>query len=603
MECVKSTELIDNNLKIPSKLRIIKNVSIVSFGYVLLFTAYNALSMLQSTMNQDEGIGVISQAVTYAAFCISSLLLPKYFITKYGCKLTILISMISYVPYIAANFYPHWITLIPSAISVGLGASLLWSSQCTYFNESSYMYSLHLTESTSQASEETSTNASDNVCYLRVSVENLKRQHLPKSDKSSKHTSHFPIKHEMQQVNNKQKEKIFTSNESNNYKCRVVNVVSNDLGSTKFSASKFKANLSELKGVSDFQSGSVFPSTNTGNVYDIAKFQKQQPKCESSHVGNIVTTPNKTKILESTTARFFGFHGLAYQSANIWGNLMSYYVLKQSTEFQNNTSNTSFLCGAAFCNLKQGSNPEKFMEPSNEMRYLLTGISVTLGLFGILLVLFFLDRLETNKEPEPFSLSTLTATFKFVKRKESSFLIPISFYIGMEQAFYIGDYTESYIGCAWGTYHVGLVTICYGCTCAVSSTLSGWLVKYVGRMTIILTAATVNVAANIILLLWHPDSTRPEMFFIVAAMWGILSGIIWSQIRAFYGILFKKDEEAAFAGFYLWDSLGYCLAFSYSNYICTSLKIYILLVVSSVGILGYLKTEVMHSRKSAKSER
>ncbi|KFM59430.1 UNC93-like protein, partial [Stegodyphus mimosarum] len=600
MESSKSAELMINNLKIPSKLRIIKNVSIISFGYALLFTAYNALSMLQSTMNQDEGIGIISQAVTYAAFCISSLLLPKYFITKYGCKLTILISMISYVPYIAANFYPHWITLIPSAISVGLGASLLWSSQCTYFNESSYMYSLHLTESIGQASEEISTSASNNVCHARDSVENLRFQHFANNDNSSKHTP--PIKLEMQQLNNKQKEKIFITNESNNYKCNVVNVVSNDLGSTKFSTSKFKPNLSELKRVSDFQSDSVLASTNNGNVFDLTNFKKKQPKRESFLSGSTVTTPNKTKILESTTARFFGFHGLAYQSANIWGNLMSYYVLKPSTEFQNNASNTSFQCGASFCNLKSNSYPEKIMEPSNEMRYLLTGISVTLGLFGIILVLLFLDRLETNKESE-FSLFSLIATFKFVKKKESSFLIPISFYIGMEQAFYIGDYTESYIGCAWGTHHVGLVSICYGCTCAVSSTLSGWLVKHVGRMPIILTAATVNVAASIILLLWHPDSAHPEMFFVVAAMWEILTGIIWSQIRAFYGILFKKDEEAAFAGFYLWDSLGCCLAFSYSNYICTSLKIYILLVVSSLGILGYLKTEAMYSRKSEKPDR
>ena len=50
------------------KLRIWKNVIILSFGFVLLFTAFQSISNLQSTMNKDEGLGTTSLAMVYGKF-------------------------------------------------------------------------------------------------------------------------------------------------------------------------------------------------------------------------------------------------------------------------------------------------------------------------------------------------------------------------------------------------------------------------------------------------------------------------------------------------------------------------------------------------------
>ena len=38
----------------------------------------------------------------------------------------------SYSTYIAAQFYPTYYTLIPSAVLVGLAGAPLWSAKCTY---------------------------------------------------------------------------------------------------------------------------------------------------------------------------------------------------------------------------------------------------------------------------------------------------------------------------------------------------------------------------------------------------------------------------------------------------------------------------------------
>ncbi|GBN53855.1 hypothetical protein AVEN_122944-1 [Araneus ventricosus] len=44
------------------------------------------------------------------------------------------------LPYISSNLYPTWITMLPAAVLRGIGTSLLWAAQCTYFNESFVLF-------------------------------------------------------------------------------------------------------------------------------------------------------------------------------------------------------------------------------------------------------------------------------------------------------------------------------------------------------------------------------------------------------------------------------------------------------------------------------
>ena len=76
--------------------------------------------------------GPTSLAATYAALVFSSLFLPTFLISKLTAKGTIVASMLCYSTYIAAQFYPTYYTLIPSAVLVGLAAAPLWSAKCTY---------------------------------------------------------------------------------------------------------------------------------------------------------------------------------------------------------------------------------------------------------------------------------------------------------------------------------------------------------------------------------------------------------------------------------------------------------------------------------------
>ncbi|XP_048699968.1 protein unc-93 homolog A isoform X2 [Caretta caretta] len=118
----------------------LKNVLVISFGFLLLFTAYGGLQSLQSSLHSEEGLGVASLSVIYAALILSSMFLPPILIKKLGCKWTIAGSMCCYIAFSLGNFYASWYTLIPTSIILGFGGAPLWSAKCTYLTIAGNLY-------------------------------------------------------------------------------------------------------------------------------------------------------------------------------------------------------------------------------------------------------------------------------------------------------------------------------------------------------------------------------------------------------------------------------------------------------------------------------
>ena len=102
-----------------NKRRVYKNIIVVSLGFLFLFTAFQALQNLQSSIHTDERLGLASLSVIYAALMISCMFVPPIAIGSLGCKYTIMVSMAGYLVYTIANFYPRWWTLIPASVILG----------------------------------------------------------------------------------------------------------------------------------------------------------------------------------------------------------------------------------------------------------------------------------------------------------------------------------------------------------------------------------------------------------------------------------------------------------------------------------------------------
>lgn len=57
---------------------------------------------------------------------------------------------------------------------------------------------------------------------------------------------------------------------------------------------------------------------------------------------------------------------------------------------------------------------------------------------------------------------------------------------------------------------------------------------------------------------------------------------------ALYGALFPNEAEAAFSNYRLWESIGFIVAFAWASFICIRIKLWVVLGILILGIIGYL---------------
>ena len=131
------------------KRAIYKNLLLISISFLLLFVAFESMSKLQSSINvvrriqnvkynqcmvllQVNNLGTWSNAAVYASLILSCMFMPSIMIRWLKVKWALVVCMLCYTTYIAAQFYPQFYTLLPTAFILGMGAAPMWSAKCTY---------------------------------------------------------------------------------------------------------------------------------------------------------------------------------------------------------------------------------------------------------------------------------------------------------------------------------------------------------------------------------------------------------------------------------------------------------------------------------------
>ena len=89
---------------------------------------------------------------------------------------------------------------------------------------------------------------------------------------------------------------------------------------------------------------------------------------------------------------------------------------------------------------------------------------------------------------------------------------------------------------------------------------------------------------------------KDYVFYLIPALWGIADSAWQTQVNSIYGVLFKDNQTPAFSNFRLWESLGFAISYAYSSYLCTSTKLYLLLVYLTFGMLGYYLVELIEAK-------
>jgi len=270
----------------------------------------------------------------------------------------------------------------------------------------------------------------------------------------------------------------------------------------------------------------------------------------------------------------------------------------------NHTVTTFETCGANFCVIASADNANLERPPDKEI-YTISTIYLACILGAVIIIALLLDPLSRYGEKRKGSESAkelsgvalLSATMNQCKKGNQQLLVPITVWIGMEQAFIGADFTQAYVSCAMGIHSIGYVMICFGVVNAICSIVFGSIMKYIGRVPIIALGTIVHGTIVIIMLYWRPHPEAPLVFFTIAGLWGVGDAVWQTQINGLYGLLFRRNKEAAFSNYRLWESAGFVIAYAYSTTLCARMKLYVLLGNLILGVIGYVVVEVRHRRK------
>ncbi|KAL5016512.1 hypothetical protein ScPMuIL_006101 [Solemya velum] len=120
-------------------LRELKITITVSLSFMMVYTAYLAIQNLQSSLNQEAGLGVVSLGCLYGSIILSGILTP--FVMRFiGAKTAMICAWVAHCIYTASNFYPTWGTLVPASVLLGILAAPLWTAQGLYITANSIAY-------------------------------------------------------------------------------------------------------------------------------------------------------------------------------------------------------------------------------------------------------------------------------------------------------------------------------------------------------------------------------------------------------------------------------------------------------------------------------
>ena len=110
-----------------SKRYVCGNVWGLGVALLLNMAAVLGLFGIQSSINRNESLGLVSLSVTSASSTVISFVTPGI-LSVFGTKFSLVIGFACRLIYTICNYYPTWYTLIPGAVLSGLGGTITWAS-------------------------------------------------------------------------------------------------------------------------------------------------------------------------------------------------------------------------------------------------------------------------------------------------------------------------------------------------------------------------------------------------------------------------------------------------------------------------------------------
>ncbi|XP_068634756.1 UNC93-like protein 3 [Aristolochia californica] len=108
-----------------------RDVHILSFAFLFIFSAYGAVQNLESTANKEKDLGTTSMGILYLSFTFFSLVASSM-VRVLGLKKSLVLGTTGYWIFIASHLKPTLYTMVPASVYLGFAASIIWVGQGTY---------------------------------------------------------------------------------------------------------------------------------------------------------------------------------------------------------------------------------------------------------------------------------------------------------------------------------------------------------------------------------------------------------------------------------------------------------------------------------------
>lgn len=154
------------------------------------------------------------------------------------------------------------------------------------------------------------------------------------------------------------------------------------------------------------------------------------------------------ETMDKTLSNLFGIFCMAFQSTQVWGNLISSLVFQQ-TKITREETNLTF-CGAEDCPWDKApaahgnSSSSTAGMPETELINMLTGIYLGCPVIGLLITIILLKPIKSSMSDTGVTLKTrLLSTVRLLcTNLNMLMLVPFSLYTGMEQVVIYAEFTN-----------------------------------------------------------------------------------------------------------------------------------------------------------------
>ncbi|KAJ1358080.1 Ion channel regulatory protein unc-93 [Parelaphostrongylus tenuis] len=308
--------------------------------------------------------------------------------------------------------------------------------------------------------------------------------------------------------------------------------------------------------------------------------------------------------------RFFGYFFMIVHSGQVFGNLLSSYIMTAAMKVPDPIDEVYKTCGHSFpLNLSELSEIAALnLERPHQRVYLSVCLTyLACAIVAVMIVSMFLNALHkdvVNRGRAPmFDAPILKQTLKNCRNIKIMLLVPLTAFNGVEQAFVIGIFTKAFVGCGIGVPQIGFVCTAFGISDAICSLVFGPLIKLFGRMPLFVFGAVNNMLMIVTLMdsptiaealqIWPLNPADKAILYVAATVWGMADGVWNTQINGFWvALVGRQSLELAFSTYRFWESIGLAAGFVMARLMSVELVLLVSFCLLLLGMIGYCAIEL-----------